>query len=95
MAYPFEAVVDPTGARDSFAGGFLGYLASHDGEVTDDVLRTATAYGAVLASFSVEEIGSARIWRLTPEEIDERIEVLRQMTRFESLPFVASPAAGL
>src|SRR5881227_3426650 len=56
-AYPLETVIDPTGAGDCFAGGFLGYLASQDGSTDDAVLRQAMTYGSVLASFNVEEFG--------------------------------------
>ncbi len=80
-----EDVRDPTGAGDSFAGGFLGYL---DMQGTDrpsaEALRRAMAYGTVLASFNVEEFGTERVARLTEEEISERYEALRGMTHFES-----------
>ena len=84
--YPLEEVRDPTGAGDSFAGGFLGYLDSHDGEVDDPALRLAMGYGTVLASFNVEEFGTERVARLTRAEIDERFDALRSMTQFEALP---------
>ena len=77
---------DPTGAGDSFAGGFLGYLDSHEGELDDACLRRAMGYGTVLASFNVEEFGTERVARLTREEIDERFELLREMTHFDVLP---------
>ena len=70
--FPLEEVRDPTGAGDSFAGGFLGYLDSHDDELDDASLRRAMAFGTVLASFNVEEFGTERVSRLTREEIDER-----------------------
>ena len=83
-AYPLETVNDPTGAGDSFAGGFLGYLASQDSD--DDVtLRRAMTYGSVLASFNVEEFGTERVQRLTRDEIDARFEEFRQMTTLEAL----------
>jgi sugar/nucleoside kinase (ribokinase family) len=84
-AYPLETVVDPTGAGDSFAGGFLGYLATHgdDAASTESVLRQAMTYGSVLASFNVEEFGTERVRRLTREEIDERFDEFRRMTSFE------------
>ena len=87
-AYPLETVVDPTGAGDSFAGGFLGYLGTHDEDsvATESVLRQAMTYGSVLASFNVEEFGTERIRRLTREEIDERFEDFRRMTSFEVVP---------
>jgi sugar/nucleoside kinase (ribokinase family) len=85
-AYPLETVVDPTGAGDSFAGGFLGHLASQDGVLDDAVLRPAMTYGSVLASFNVEEFGTERVRRLSREEIDERYEDFRRMTTFEGVP---------
>jgi sugar/nucleoside kinase (ribokinase family) len=84
--YPLEDVRDPTGAGDSFAGGFLGYLDSQGGEPHDATLRRAMGYGTVLASFNVEEFGTERVARLQRAEIDERFEALRSMTQFEALP---------
>ncbi|HEX5593711.1 MAG TPA: PfkB family carbohydrate kinase [Solirubrobacterales bacterium] len=81
--FPLEDVRDPTGAGDSFAGGFFGYLDGVAGELTDAELRRAMGYGTVLASFNVEEFGTERVSRLTREEIDERFEHLRGMTQFE------------
>ena len=88
--FPLEDVRDPTGAGDSFAGGFFGYLDGVAGELTDAELRRAMGYGTVLASFNVEEFGTERVARLTREEIDERFERLRGMTQFES-PGVRTP----
>ena len=59
-AYPLEEVVDPTGAGDTFAGGFMGFLARH-GRVTEPILRTAVVYGSVLASFVVERFSLERL----------------------------------
>src|SRR3954449_13140862 len=84
--FPLEDVRDPTGAGDSFAGGFFGYLDSHEGDIDDTCLRRAMGYGTVLASFNVEEFGTERVARLTREEMDERFEALRSMTQFEALP---------
>ena len=81
--FPLEDVRDPTGAGDSFAGGFFGYLDSVEGELDDAELRRAMGYGTVLASFNVEEFGTERVSRLTREEIDARFEELRSMTQFE------------
>ena len=82
--YLLEDVRDPTGAGDSFAGGFLGYLDSIEAEIPDDAaLHRAMAYGTVLASFNVEEFGTERVARLTREEGDARYEALRDMTHFE------------
>ena len=84
--FPLEDVRDPTGAGDSFAGGFLGYLSGSDGEIDETTLRRAMGYGTVLASFNVEEFGTERVSQLTREEIDERFSHLRAMTQFEPLP---------
>jgi sugar/nucleoside kinase (ribokinase family) len=84
-AYPLETVRDPTGAGDSFAGGFLGYLAGHGEGAAQDpmVLRRAMTYGSVLASYNVEEFGTERVRRLTRQEIDERFSEFRRMTIFD------------
>ncbi len=87
--FPLEDVRDPTGAGDSFAGGFLGYLDSHDGELDEATLRRAMGYGTVLASFNVEQFGTERVAALTREEIDERFAELHAMTNFEPLPAAA------
>jgi sugar/nucleoside kinase (ribokinase family) len=86
-AYPLETVVDPTGAGDTFAGGFVGYIARHlDGPLSEPLLRQAMAYGTALASFNVEEFGTERMDRLTAGEIDARVEDLRRITQFEHVP---------
>jgi sugar/nucleoside kinase (ribokinase family) len=86
-AFPLETVVDPTGAGDCFAGGFMGYIAAHvDDGVTDDVLRRAMAYGTALASFNVEAFGTERIQALTGDEIHERVAALERVTRFDAAP---------
>jgi len=83
-ALPLEHVVDPTGAGDSFAGGFIGYLASiPDGG--DAALRQAVVMGSTLASFCVEAFSLDRLLTLTRPEIDERYSVFERLTRFESL----------
>jgi sugar/nucleoside kinase (ribokinase family) len=84
-AYPLETVNDPTGAGDSFAGGFLGYLTSQGNE-EHATLRRAMTYGSVLASFNVEEFGTERVQRLTRDEIDARFEEFRRMTALEAAP---------
>ena len=84
--FPLEDVRDPTGAGDSFAGGFFGYLDGRGGELDEATLRQAMGYGTVLASFNVEEFGTERVSRLGREEIDERFEALRRMTQFDALP---------
>jgi sugar/nucleoside kinase (ribokinase family) len=86
-AYPLETVIDPTGAGDTFAGGFVGYIARHlDGGLNESLLRQAMAYGTALASYSVEEFGTERMERLTAGEIDTRVEDLRRITQFEHVP---------
>jgi sugar/nucleoside kinase (ribokinase family) len=82
-AYPLETVVDPTGAGDTFAGGFVSYLAAHPDEALDDgLLRRAMAHATVLASFNVEEFGTSRLERLAGEEIVARLSDLHAMTQF-------------
>jgi sugar/nucleoside kinase (ribokinase family) len=78
-AYPLETVVDPTGAGDTFAGGFVGYLARAQ-KLDDTTLRQAMAHGTALASFNVEEFGTDRVVHLTNSEIAERVAKLRAMT---------------
>jgi sugar/nucleoside kinase (ribokinase family) len=86
-AYPLESVVDPTGAGDCFAGGFMGYLAAHpDEEPAGALLRRAMAYGTAIASYNVEEFGTERVQRLTREEIRERVSELQRITHFEDAP---------
>ncbi|MGA9564071.1 MAG: PfkB family carbohydrate kinase [Candidatus Korobacteraceae bacterium] len=81
-ALPLEEVRDPTGAGDSFAGGFMGYIASQ-GEVTRNVLKHAMFYGSVMGSFSVERFGTERLQSLTREEIDQRFSVFRELTHLD------------
>jgi sugar/nucleoside kinase (ribokinase family) len=81
-ALPLDEVRDPTGAGDSFAGGFMGYIASQ-GEVTRNVLKHAMFYGSVMGSFSVEQFGTERLQSLTREEIDQRFSVFRELTHLD------------
>jgi sugar/nucleoside kinase (ribokinase family) len=86
-AFPLESVVDPTGAGDSFAGGFVGYVAAHPRDELDhELLARAMAYGTALASFNVEEFGTERVARLTSEEISERVGELQRITSFTEKP---------
>jgi sugar/nucleoside kinase (ribokinase family) len=82
-AYPLEQVFDPTGAGDSFAGGFIGYLAS-SGDVSDANLRRAVVYGSALGSFAVEQFSNTRLLQLTRADVDKRVEEFRQLVAFET-----------
>jgi sugar/nucleoside kinase (ribokinase family) len=92
--FMLEDVRDPTGAGDTFAGGFLGYLdsrrAAGDSLMDHSVLRQGMAYGTVLASFNVEGFGTERVRSLTREEINERLRDFRQITHFDADPTPAS-----
>ncbi len=86
-AFPVQDVVDPTGAGDCFAGGFMGYIAAHpDAELDPGLLRRAMAYGTALASFNVEEFGVERIRKLASDEIAERVSELQRITYFVEKP---------
>ncbi|HEV3165520.1 MAG TPA: PfkB family carbohydrate kinase [Isosphaeraceae bacterium] len=80
-AYPLADVVDPTGAGDSFAGGFMGYLASV-GRTDASALKTAMAYGTVVASFNVEDFSLRRLLSTDRDQIDRRLEAYRSMMAF-------------
>jgi sugar/nucleoside kinase (ribokinase family) len=81
-AFPLEEPHDPTGAGDSFAGGFMGYVASQ-GEINRRVLRHAMFYGGVMGSFAVERFGTERLQSLTREEIDQRFNTFRELTHLD------------
>ena len=83
-AYPLESVFDPTGAGDSFAGGFIGYLAGAENE-SDETLRRAVIMGSTLASFCVEAFSLDRLLTLTQPEIADRFLLFKRLTHFESL----------
>ena len=85
-AYPLESVFDPTGAGDTFAGGFMGYLSSQE-KLDEAAMRRAMIFGSVMASFNVEEFGTQRVRRLTHEEINQRFHTFKQMTHFDEIPF--------
>lgn len=80
--YPLDQVQDPTGAGDTFAGGFMGHLA-RTGDLSEPNLRRAVVYGSVLASFAVEEFGLSRLLRLTPQEIEARFREFKALTNFD------------
>jgi sugar/nucleoside kinase (ribokinase family) len=79
---PLDEVKDPTGAGDSFAGGFMGYVASQP-ELNREVLKRALFYGGVMGSFAVENFGTERLQSLTREEIDARFQIFRELTHLE------------
>jgi sugar/nucleoside kinase (ribokinase family) len=81
-AYPTEAIVEPTGAGDTFAGGLMGYIAAQDGDADDATLRRAMAYGTACASFNVEGFGSERLYELDRAEVDARVAELERISCF-------------
>ncbi len=83
-AMPLEDVWDPTGAGDTFAGGFMGYLASA-GEITDAAVSRAIIAGSAMASFAVEDFGLDRLLRLTQDEVRGRFDAFKRLTHFEAL----------
>ena len=83
-AMPLEEVLDPTGAGDTFAGGFMGFLASA-GQITDSIVARAIIAGSALASFSVEDFGMDRLLRLTPDELRDRFAAFKRLTHFDAL----------
>ncbi|HUP18763.1 MAG TPA: PfkB family carbohydrate kinase, partial [Gemmatimonadota bacterium] len=85
---PLEVIVDPTGAGDAFAGGFLGYLAATE-DFGPEGLRRATIYGSAMGSFCCESFSVDRLTNLTPDEIDRRFGEFRDLTRFDHAPVFA------
>ena len=81
-ALPLEEVVDPTGAGDTFAGGFIGYLAQTQ-NISFENMKRAIIVGSAMASFTCEKFGPDRLLEITKEEIHERIEQFVQLTEFE------------
>ena len=82
-AYPLEEVFDPTGAGDSFAGGFMGYLA-HTGDVSEDNLRRAVIYGSAMGSFAVEKFSVERLLEIEPSDVDRRVREFHRLVSFEA-----------
>lgn len=85
-AYPLEEVFDPTGAGDTFAGGFMGYLAN-TGDLSDEGLRQAIIFGSVMASFNVEDFSLDRMKRLEYREIQARFGSFKALTDFRDISF--------
>ena len=85
-AWPLEEVFDPTGAGDTFAGGFMGYLAN-TGDLSEEGIRQALVFGSVMASFNVEDFSLNRMKRLTYPEIEARYRSFKGLTSFRDLGF--------
>lgn len=81
-ALPLEEVFDPTGAGDTFAGGFAGYLAKTN-NTTFENMKNAVIYGSTLASFCVEKFGTERMLELTGDEVYQRLQEFKNLTQFE------------
>ena len=81
-ALPLENVYDPTGAGDSFAGGFIGYLSGQD-EISFDQMKTAVIYGSVMASFCVEKFGTERLTQITKKDVLERAQSFVELSSFK------------
>lgn len=81
-ALPLEDVFDPTGAGDTFAGGFIGYLAESK-DISFDNMKRAIIYGSAMASFCVEKFGTERIQKLSAEEVDERVQEFIDLVQFD------------
>lgn len=86
-AYPLEEVFDPTGAGDTFAGGFMGYLAN-TGDLSEEGIRQAIVFGSVMASFNVEDFSLERMKRLDYHEIEARYKSFKSLTTFRDLPSI-------
>jgi sugar/nucleoside kinase (ribokinase family) len=85
-AYPLDTVIDPTGAGDTFAGGFVGFIANQiDKPATGEVLRNAMAYGTALASFNVEQFGTEGLQAVDPAAVSRRVEDLWRFAHFEPI----------
>ena len=83
-AYPLEFVFDPTGAGDSFAGGFMGYISKMD-DFSEETKRKAIIFGSTMASFNVEKFSLKRLQSLTWEDIEKRFKFFKGITHFEDL----------
>ena len=84
-AYPLEDVFDPTGAGDSFAGGFMGYLA-RTGDLSEANLRRAVVYGSAMGSFAVEKFSIERLLEVTPADINERVREFHRLVASSRRP---------
>lgn len=82
-AFPLEEVYDPTGAGDTFAGGFFGFIAKHGGDISDGTLRKAVVYGSAMASFTVEKFSLERLKTLTADQLEARVRMLKELAHFD------------
>lgn len=82
-AYPLESVFDPTGAGDSFAGGFIGHLAA-TGDLSERAMRRAVVVGSAMGSFAVERFSNARLLEITRDDIERRVQEFRQLVAFDA-----------
>jgi len=83
-AFPLEDVFDPTGAGDTFAGGFFGYVAENEGDTSDSTLRKAVVYGTAMASFTVEKFSLERLTTLTTDQLIARVRMLKELSHFDN-----------
>ena len=82
-AYPLEEIFDPTGAGDSFAGGFIGYLAQ-SGDLSEANLRRAVVYGSAMGSFAVEGFSISRLLEISLADIERRVQAIARLVAFET-----------
>ncbi len=82
-AFPLEEVYDPTGAGDTFAGGFFGYVAKNSGDISDATLRRAVVFGTAMASFTVEKFSLERLKTLTEAQLTARVRMLKELSHFD------------
>ena len=82
-AFPLEEVYDPTGAGDTFAGGFFGYVAKNSGDITEPTLRRAVVFGTAMASFTVEQFSLERLKTLTNDQLAGRVRMLKELSHFD------------
>jgi sugar/nucleoside kinase (ribokinase family) len=87
-ALPLEEVFDPTGAGDTFAGGFMGYIASTQ-DISFESMKRAIINGSALASFCVEEFGTERLMNITKKDLEERIEEFVALTNFDMVQVIS------
>ena len=80
-AYPIDNLIDPTGAGDTFAGGFMGYIA-HKNNIDDTTLREALVFGSALASYNVEDFGLSKLKKINKDDVLKRYQLFQKLTQF-------------